>query len=65
MRQKLIDGIPFILRRISRKKTTAKSVADKFRKEGYYIRVVKSSKGYEIWVSNSPRWFYELDAFKL
>lgn len=61
MTTKLIDGIPFILHQISKKKTTARSVAQKFRKGGYYVRVIKSFKGYEIWVSMNPRWFYKLD----
>ncbi|NMX21669.1 hypothetical protein C5S30_04390 [ANME-1 cluster archaeon GoMg4] len=61
MKTKLIDGVPFILHRTSKKKTTAKYEAEKFRRAGYYVRVLKSSKGYEIWVSMNPRWFYKLD----
>jgi len=57
-KERTIDNIPFILYRISRKKSTANSIAKKIRNRGYYARVIKTRKGYEIWVSRNPRWFY-------
>jgi|GEM_PF-1856170 len=60
MNEKYFDEIPFILYRISKKKTTANSVAKGLRNKGYYVRVVKMSRGYEIWVSKNPRWFYKI-----
>jgi histidinol-phosphate/aromatic aminotransferase/cobyric acid decarboxylase-like protein len=59
-RERLINGIPFILFRVSRKKTTANSVAKTLRNKGYYVRIIKTSRGYEIWVSKNPRWFYKM-----
>ncbi len=57
---KIINGIPFILYRTSKRKATANSVARKLRNKGYYVRVLRKSVGYEIWVSRNPRWFYKI-----
>jgi len=62
---KKIEGIPYILYRISHTKKTADSVARQIRDYGYYVRVIESIKGYEIWVSKNPRWFYALEKFHL
>jgi hypothetical protein len=59
-KERIINGIPFVLHRTSRKKSTANSVAQNFRNKGYYVRVIKTAKGYEIWVSRNPRWFYKM-----
>jgi hypothetical protein len=55
-----INGIPFLLYRISRKKVTANSVANSLRNKGYYVRILESPKGHEVWVSKNPRWFYKI-----
>jgi len=59
-KERYINGIPFILYRTSKQKTTADSVAKRLRNKGYYVRVIKTKKGYEVWVSKNPRWFYKI-----
>lgn len=58
---RIIDGITFYLYRVSRNKTIATNIAKKIRKKGYYVRVFRTSRGYEIWVSANPRWFYKFE----
>jgi len=55
---KIIDGIRFYRYRTSHTKKIANDVANKIRNQGHYVRVLKTSKGYEIWVSLNPRWYY-------
>jgi len=62
---KHIDNIPFYLYRISRTKKNAAAVAEGLRRKGYYARVSKTSRGYEVWVSANPRWFYKLSRLKI
>ena len=52
------DGIPFRLYKVVRTKKSAYSIAHILRNKGYYVRLVGSSKGIEIWISVNPKWFY-------
>jgi len=63
MKQRMMDGIPFILFKEYVNKITAKSAAKTLRDRGYYVRVIRTSRNYEIWVSKNPRWFYKLAKF--
>ena len=56
---RIIDGKPFYRYKIVRSSQTAKRIAEKIRASGYYVRVVDSSKGKELWVSLNPKWFYK------
>ena len=58
MKMKMIDGILFYLIKTASKKMVAKKIANEMRERGYYARIIHTSKGYEVWVSANPRWFY-------
>ena len=59
MRKRVIDGIVFYLYRVTRRKRIANIIATQIRARGHYARIIPSSRGYEIWVSANPRWFYK------
>ncbi len=50
-------GFPFKLYKITNEKH-AVPIAKTIKKQGYYVRTIKTSKGIEIWVSLNPKWFY-------
>ena len=55
---KYFNEIPFLLYKTVKTKKEAESIAERIRKEGYYVRKIKNPDGIEIWVSKNPRWFY-------
>jgi len=55
---KYFDNIPFKLYRIVKTKNIVNFIVKMIKQEGYYVKIISSSKGIEIWVSENPRWFY-------
>ena len=50
------DGLPFKLHRTCRTKKIANSVAQRLRNRGYYVRLVGSSSGIEVWIASKNFW---------
>lgn len=56
--RRTIKIVDYKLERTFLTKEEAKKEAKEWEKKGYYTKIAKTSKNYELWVSKNQRWFY-------